>query len=159
MTFLDSCWIGIKPSLLIKHVLASLLVTLVCTPMVQADPPGKQAYLRDCAKCHGTDGTGNSPRMRNVPGYVSVDLTTLSAANDGKFPRQEVYDAIDGRKRFSAHFIGDMPIWGLKYQDQNGSAQSEEKVRCRISALVDYIESLQAKQLSNGGSRSTAIPE
>ena len=79
-----------------------------------------------------------------------MDLTKLSAANDGKFPRQEVYDAIDGRKRFSAHFIGDMPIWGLKYQDQNGTAESEAKVRQRISALVNYIESLQAKQLSFG---------
>jgi mono/diheme cytochrome c family protein len=150
MELLDSCWIGGKPLFLLTHVLASLLIILVCTPMVQADPPGKQAYLTDCAKCHGTDGTGNSPRMRDVPGYVSVDLTKLSAANDGKFPRQEVYDAIDGRKRFSAHFIGDMPIWGLKYQDQNGTAESEAKVRQRISALVNYIESLQAKQLSFG---------
>jgi hypothetical protein len=59
MKFLESCWIGSKPLLLLKHVLVALLITLVCTPMVQADPPGKQAYLRDCAKCHGTDGTGN----------------------------------------------------------------------------------------------------
>jgi hypothetical protein len=61
-----------------------------------------------------------------------------------------VYDAIGGRKRFSAHFISDMPIWRLKYQDQNGSAESEDQVRRSISALVDYIESLQAKQLSFG---------
>lgn len=121
--------------------------------MLHADSPGKQAYLQDCARCHGTDGTGNSSAMRAVPGYVAVDLTKLSASNGGKFPRQKVYDIIDGRKRFSVHFIGDMPIWGLKYQDQNGDAANEAKVRHRISALVDYIESMQAKELSGGGSQ------
>ena len=54
--------------------------------------------------------------MRAVPGYTSVDLTRLTESNGGQCPRQEVYDAIDGRKRFPAHFIGDMPTWGLKYQ-------------------------------------------
>ncbi|MGA2409760.1 MAG: hypothetical protein ABSG46_05135 [Candidatus Binataceae bacterium] len=77
-------------------------------------------------------------------------VRSMNRTNDGTFRRQEVYDAIDGRKRFSAHFIGDIPLWGLKYQDQNGSAESEEKVRRRIAALADYIESLQAKQLSFG---------
>lgn len=91
--------------------------------------------------------------MRAVPGYVAVDLTKLSEANDGRFPRQTAYEVIDGRKRFSAHFIGDMPVWGLKYQDPNAGAASEAKVRRRISALVDYIESLQAKELSDDSGR------
>jgi len=85
--------------------------------------------------------------MREVKGYMSVDLTQLSKANGGQFPRQAVYDAIDGRKRFPAHFIGDMPTWGLQYQEKNqeSSAEGKEKVKSRISALVDYIESLQEK--------------
>ena len=70
--------------------------------------------------------------MREVPGYRSVDLTRLTESNGGQFPRQEVYDAIDGRKRFPAHIIGDMPAWGLKYQPDNRGPESEENVRRRI---------------------------
>ena len=82
--------------------------------------------------------------MGPVSGYMAIDLTQLSKDNAGLFPRQEVFDAIDGRKRFPAHFIGDMPTWGLKYRQDRLSQQSEEEVRRRISALVDYIESIQA---------------
>jgi len=63
-----------------------------------AQPPGKADYLADCARCHGVDGKGSVPEMREVRGYVPVDLTKLSKSNDGRFPRQEVYEAIDGRK-------------------------------------------------------------
>jgi mono/diheme cytochrome c family protein len=106
---------------------------------------GKQDYLTDCARCHGVDGKGGVPEMRAVPGYITIDLTELSKSNAGQFPRQEVFDAIDGRKRFPAHFIGDMPTWGLKYQQDRVNSESEEKVRRRISGLVDYVESIQAK--------------
>jgi hypothetical protein len=111
-----------------------------------ADPLGRTDYLADCAHCHGVDGKGRVPQMRAAPGYTSVDLTRLTESKGGQFPRQEVYDAIDGRKRFPAHFIGDMPTWGLKYQQDNRGPESEEKVRRRISALVDYIESIQTKR-------------
>ena len=61
------------------------------------------------------------------------------------FPRQKVYDAIDGRKRFPAHFIGDMPTWGLAFGQSGPSPDSEEQVKRMISPLVDYIESIQEK--------------
>jgi hypothetical protein len=103
-----------------------------------------QDYLTDCDRCHGVDGKGGILQMGPVSGYMAIDLTQLSKDNAGQFPRQEVFDAIDGRKRFPAHFIGDMPTWGLKYRQDRLSQQSEEEVRRRISALVDYIESIQA---------------
>jgi hypothetical protein len=37
-----------------------------------------------------------------------------------------------------------MPTWAPQYQERLGP-DSEEKVKRRISALVDYIESLQEK--------------
>jgi hypothetical protein len=61
------------------------------------------------------------------------------------FPARGVYDAIDGRKRFPAHFIGDMPIWGLKYDQSKLGPTGEQEVKRKISALVDYIESLQER--------------
>lgn len=123
-----------------------VLLCLVTTVGIAfADSSGKENYLADCSRCHGVDGRGAVPQMRAVPGYLATDLTQLSKSKGGQFPRQEVYDAIDGRKRFSAHFIGDMPTWGLKYQHDKPSSESEEQVRRRISNLVDYIESLQEK--------------
>jgi hypothetical protein len=74
-------------------------------------------------------------------------VINIPKSNGGQFPRQRVYDAIDGRKRFPAHFIGDMPTWGLKYQAANQGAPSAsyEELKRRISALVDYVKSLQEK--------------
>jgi mono/diheme cytochrome c family protein len=123
-----------------------LLCLVFCTSIfggsAAGDSIGRGDYLADCARCHGVDGKGRVPAMSAVPGYISVDLTQLSRNNNGVFPHQEVYDAIDGRKRFPAHLIGDMPTWGLKYA-QRSSTDSEHKVRSKISALVAYIESIQ----------------
>ena len=128
-----------------KSVLIFVLFSgLTFALKASAGPAGKADYLVDCARCHGVDGKGGVPEMSTVPGYISIDLTQLSNENDGHFPRQKVYDAIDGRKRFPAHFIGDMPTWGLKYSQ--ASPDSEEQVQRKISGLVDYIESIQTKQ-------------
>lgn len=130
-----------------KVTLFSFLLFLITIGTAFAELPGKDDYVTDCARCHGLDGKGGLPAARSVPGYVAVDLTRLSAANGGQFPRQKVYDAIDGRKRFPAHLVGAMPTWGLKYRTDKEplSPESEERVSRRISALVDYIESLQEK--------------
>lgn len=99
-------------------------------------------FAADCAGCHGADGKGNAAGMRAVPGYRAVDLTQLAKEDGGKFPRQKVFDTIDGRDRIRAHFRGDMPRWGSQYQlDSNDPAN----VKRRIDAMVDYIESLQEK--------------
>jgi len=130
-----------------KTKFGAMLLCMVCALCIVGagfgDTAGKDDYLRDCARCHGTDGKGDVSEMSTVPGYTAVDLTQLRKGNNGEFPRQEVYDTIDGRKRFPAHYIGGMPTWGLKYQKERFSAESEEKVRRKISGLVDYIETLQ----------------
>jgi mono/diheme cytochrome c family protein len=111
-----------------------------------AESAGEKDYKTYCARCHGADGKGQVAAMARVPGYMSVDLTRLSARHGGKFPRQEVYDAISGQERFPAHFVGDMPVWGAVFREQEkekGTAASEAAVRRRISALVEYVESLQ----------------
>ena len=128
-----------------KVILFFVLICLMGIGNASADSSAKKAFLADCARCHGADGKGHVAAMRTVPGYKSVDLTRLTKENRGQFPRQKVYDTIDGRKRFPAHFIGDMPTWGLKYRedDQKLGPEAEARIKRRISALVDYIESLQ----------------
>jgi hypothetical protein len=102
-----------------------------------------------CADCHGVDGKGNGPAVQIIPGFKPIDLTHLSATHGGEFPRQEVTAIIDGRKRLPGHYDSesDMPLWGLMFQPEGRefSKQSEDQVKARISALVDYIEGLQQK--------------
>ena len=78
-----------------------------------------------------------------------MDLTVLSKDHGGQFPRQEVSDVIDGRKRLPGHYDADtdMPLWGVTFQAEGRefSKESEEKVKARIAALVDYIEGIQQK--------------
>jgi len=124
----------------------AVLFGLLRTGSMAADVLGKEDYDANCAECHGIDGKGSVPGKRMVTGYVSVDLTQLSKRNDGQYPRQQIYDAIDGRQRFAAHCRGDMPRWGTRYELERGaSLDTEQDIRRRISALVDYIETLQKK--------------
>jgi mono/diheme cytochrome c family protein len=132
----------IKPGVVLVLI---LLFGFAVGASASGDLPGKKDYLADCARCHGVDGKGAVAAMRGVRGYRAVNLTQLSKENNGQFPRQKVYDTIDGRHRFPAHFVGDMPSWGRKYQQGEATPQSEAEVKRRISALVDYIESLQDK--------------
>ena len=106
---------------------------------------GAADYAANCAGCHGADGKSYVAAMRAVPGYRPVDLTVLSKNNGGVFPRQQVSEAIDGRRRLASHFHGDMPRWGSQFQYGNGD---DAAVKRRISALVDYVESLQEKSVA-----------
>ncbi len=125
---------------------ASLFCALLCLILAgtaSADPAGGQYYAADCARCHGIDGKGVGSELRTLRGHVSIDLTQLSKAHGGQFPREEVHRAIDGRWRIAAHFQGDMPRWGFEYSNDQNLPKAE--VEHRISALTDYIESLQQK--------------
>jgi mono/diheme cytochrome c family protein len=114
-----------------------------------AEPSGAQEYASNCARCHGSDGTGHGPDAGEKPGYWPADLTLIARRNGGKFPRQEIYDIIDGGKRLPGHynFNSPMPLWGLSFQlkGKEYSDQSEAAVRARIDAILDYLESIQKK--------------
>ena len=124
-------------------VVVVLMSLAMATFSTRAESSAKDDYLANCARCHGADGKGDAPRMRAVPGYESVDLTVLAEQNGGIFPRQKVFDSIKGSKRFPAHFVGDMPTWGLEFQDNPNDPEKHEAVQARVSELVDYIESIQ----------------
>jgi hypothetical protein len=71
----------------------------------------------------------------------------MSLRNGGIFPRQRAIEVIDGRAQVSVHGERDMPVWGdwFKFEaDSDGAGTKTEKVvRERITALVDYLESIQ----------------
>ena len=134
-----------------RAILGALAICIVTgNASAQSKPSSaRKDFVLLCGDCHGVDGKGNGPATQVIPGIAPADLTLLSKEHGGQFPRQEVSDIIDGRKRLPNHYDPDtdMPLWGLTFQleGREFSAESEAKVKARIAALVDYIEGIQQK--------------
>ena len=98
----------------------------------------KKDFVRHCTDWHGVDGKGNGPATQIVPGIAPGDLTLLSKNHDGKFPRQEVSDVIDGRKRLPNHYDStptcpygiDLPARGARVQ--HGSRRKGKGAHLRV---------------------------
>ncbi len=130
-------------------MVAGILFLSLAGNLFAAEPSGATEYKDNCARCHGADAKGNGPDANDKPGYHPADLTQISKRHGEKFPRQEIYDVIDGGKRLPEHynFNSPMPLWGLSFQLQGKeySDESEADVRRRINLLLDYLESIQEK--------------
>ena len=72
---------------------------------------GKSEFQSSCASCHGTDAKGKGPVSDQLK-IPPPDLTMLAKNNNGVFPTNAVYEAIDGLKAIPAHGTREMPIWG-----------------------------------------------
>ena len=104
---------------------------------------GRELFNTYCASCHGVSGVGNGPAaasMRRTP----PDITGLASANGGVFPVERVRRIVDGRE-VEAHGDRDMPVWGDAFKALRG-ARSEEDVRARIGAILDYLASIQRRR-------------
>jgi mono/diheme cytochrome c family protein len=105
-------------------------------------PSGAQLYKQHCAVCHGNDLKGNGPAPYPFRG-VPPDLTTLAQRHGGKFPDAYVSDALRNGVKMPAHGPAEMPIWGMDFRARD--RLDETQVTLRITALSNYIKSLQAK--------------
>ena len=105
---------------------------------------GRQAFLENCAVCHGADGQGNGPGAAGLD-PMPPDLTRIAARNGGIFPRNQVASTIDGLER-GAHSTSAMPEFGagdlgpLVMMDENGVPVP---IPADLLALTDYLESIQ----------------
>jgi mono/diheme cytochrome c family protein len=102
--------------------------------------PGKDAYTRHCAVCHGLEGYGNGP-LADAMKIAPSDLTRLAAAHGGEFPSAKVSDVIRNGGGVLGHGTPAMPAWGLYFAEK----RQPEVLRARVKALIDYLESIQAK--------------
>ncbi|MFL6202757.1 MAG: cytochrome c [Thermoanaerobaculia bacterium] len=105
---------------------------------------GRASFTLYCSSCHGKSATGDGPVASSLK-TAPADLTQLAAGNGGKFPADEAYAYIDGRRGVGAHGPSDMPVWGLSFQDPGRDSDQEAMVRHKIRDLVAYIESMQEK--------------
>jgi mono/diheme cytochrome c family protein len=130
-------------------IVAALLLLSLCANAFAAEPSGAKEYKDNCARCHGPEAKGNGPDANEKPGYHPADLTQIARRHGGKFPRDRIYEVIDGGNRMPGHYNFDspMPLWGLSFQVEGKqyTPESEAAVRGRINALVDYLESIQQR--------------
>jgi mono/diheme cytochrome c family protein len=103
---------------------------------------GKEMFTQYCAACHGADGKGNGPAASAMK-VPPPDLTQLSKKNDGKYPANHVAGVLKFGSGPGAHGSAEMPVWGPLFQSLDKFHDSA--VQQRISNLVTYIETLQAK--------------
>jgi hypothetical protein len=83
--------------------------------------------------------------MRDQLDKPIPDLTTIAARNDGEFPVDKVHQIIDGRYESPAHGTREMPVWGFTFQSTGRDTAQETEVQEMVSALTQYLETLQTK--------------
>lgn len=105
---------------------------------------GRFLYRIYCASCHGESGKGDGASADALK-VKPVDLTRLTRDNEGAFPFERAYRAIDGREAVRGHGAGSMPIWGLTFQELDRDVDQEDQVRGKILQLIQYLESIQQK--------------
>lgn len=139
------------PGLLILAGLA--LVPLSGRSMDRQEPPpqdpaqeriehGQRTYLIHCASCHGRSGQGDGPVAKDLK-VAPTDLTRLAVRNEGRFPHDQTYMAIDGRLKVRGHGTFEMPVWGMTFQTPGSDRNQEPEVRERILDLLAYLKSVQ----------------
>ncbi len=106
---------------------------------------GREEYLQYCASCHGPEGKGNGPLAEDLR-TAPADLTHIAARHGGVFPEPMIAEIVDGRRRVRGHGPGNMPVWGRRYDLEVGTGNAGDiAIRGRISLLVEYLRSIQAK--------------
>ena len=104
---------------------------------------GGYLFKTYCATCHGTSARGDGPladSMRRKP----ANLTEIAKRNKGTFPKDMVFNVIDGRVKVPGHGGPDMPVWGDAFM-RTAESVDEASVKHRIQALVDYLETVQVR--------------
>ena len=113
------------------------------TPIKQTSAAsGKEMYSQYCAPCHGSDGKGAGPAASSMKA-MPTDLTKLAKQHEGKYPANSVAAVLKFGSGPASHGSPDMPVWGPLFKSLD--KYHESVVQQRISNLVTYIESLQAK--------------
>jgi mono/diheme cytochrome c family protein len=102
---------------------------------------GDALFKTYCASCHGKAAKGDGPLAESLR-FRPADLTLISKRNGGKFDADKVYRIIDGRDPVKGHGGTDMPVWGDAFK-RSVEGYSEDAVKARIQALVEYLKSIQ----------------
>lgn len=106
---------------------------------------GKQMFTSYCAPCHGLDGRGHGRTAAELK-FAPADLSVLSRNHHGAYPAEHLVAVLQLGSQNHALGSDEMPVWGpifIKMDQPAGNAPNMEALR--ISNLVHYVETLQAK--------------
>ena len=128
-----------------KPFLIGLLLMNAVPGWAQDAVEGEKIFQFHCATCHGLEATGNGP-MAPALMVQPVDLTQLSASNDGTFPILRVIRRIDGRDPLVSHGSS-MPIFGEFFEGYDVALKTETGQPIMTSQpildLMAWLEGLQ----------------
>jgi mono/diheme cytochrome c family protein len=138
-------------------VMTGAIVATICgaalvaqTPQPTAARPtqehGSTLYATYCASCHGPAARGDGP-LADVMRRRPPNLTEILKRNNGVFPKETIFRVIDGRQPVRGHGGPDMPVWGDAFK-RAVDVGSEDAVKNRIQAIVDYLETIQLRMLN-----------
>jgi mono/diheme cytochrome c family protein len=126
----------------------SLIAALACAafPVAAQDAEsGAEIYREHCATCHGIEASGQGP-MAGVLLVQPVDLTKLTAGNDGVFPTERVVKRIDGRDPLVSHG-SPMPVYGFFFEGDDTPVKAPNGQPILTSKpvvdLLAYLQSIQ----------------
>lgn len=113
---------------------------------------GETEFMSQCASCHGAEGRGDGP-VASVLTKKPSDLTKITERYSGSFPADTMQQFIDGRNMINPHGDRGMPVWGDRYfqaateraQEVPHDVDAQALAYGRVSALVRYLESIQAE--------------
>lgn len=131
------------------NFLISMLLILPGLAAAEMDSIGKLEFQKNCAACHGMDGTGKNAPFMDFMTKSPPDLTTLKQRNGGTYPYKQIFTWIKDPGKTRAHGSVDMPIWGDRYgtevNEQYGSLDPRyaKEVDARILELVFYLANIQ----------------
>jgi len=130
-----------QPQVLVAFGASALFASEVMAQDVPSSISGSYLYKTYCATCHGKEAKGDGPLASSLR-FAPSDLTLIAKRNGGAFPSEQVFRIVDGRKPVKGHGGPDMPVWGDAFK---GSVDgfTEEKVKEKIDALVDFLKSIQ----------------
>jgi mono/diheme cytochrome c family protein len=132
-----------KPPLLLAFAVTVLSANTAPAETSVSSPSGAYLFKTYCATCHGKDAKGGGPLASELR-FAPPDLTLFAKRNAGVYPTEQVFRIIDGRKALKGHGGPDMPIWGDAFRG-SVDGYSEEKVKAKIDALVEFLKSIQGE--------------
>lgn len=113
-----------------------------CTNEVET---GRASYSDLCAGCHGPTGRGDGPNALALS-TKPTNLTQLSKANGGVFPRVAVMAKIDGYAKGEPHH-GAMPAFWPLLEGRTVLIQTGDGILTPtpepLVSLAAYLESIQ----------------
>lgn len=136
-----------KYALIAAAVLATGLAACVENAMPQASD-GRGLYMEYCASCHGATAIGDGPMARAMV-KPPKNLTLIEVRHKDVFPRAKVMSIVDGYARSDLAGPG-MPEFGALLEGDLIPFDSGDGILTptprKLVALVEYLESIQAKR-------------